>query len=164
MIRTWLALAMLIASPIRMVHAQQSPAAPPSQSANRAETPASDPSGMYSFLREGEFVQLTVEDGKLSGVVSRFGDTNSDKGQFIDQFFDKTSLEGDRLTFTTKIVHGVWYEFKGTLTVAPGKNSDEEGYRVMKGLLIQHVTDAKGADKSSQRQVEFKSFPESVGK
>src|SRR6478672_5634181 len=70
---------------------------------------AKDMSGMYTFLREGEFVQLTVDDGKLSGYVSRFGETESDKGQFIDQFFDKTSLVGDRLTFNTKIVHGVWY-------------------------------------------------------
>ncbi|MGA8540989.1 MAG: hypothetical protein WB566_15920, partial [Terriglobales bacterium] len=33
-----------------------------------------DYSGMYSFLREGEFVQLTVEDqGNVTGFVSRYG-------------------------------------------------------------------------------------------
>ena len=47
---------------------------------------------MFTFLKEGEFVQLTVEDGQLSGFVSRFGDTDSDKGEFIDQFFDKATL------------------------------------------------------------------------
>lgn len=123
-----------------------------------------DISGMYTFLREGEFVQLTIDDGKLSGYVSRFGESDSDKGQFIDQFFDKTSLVGDRLTFNTKTVHGVWYDFNGRVTVTPGKQPESEGYRVMKGTLVQHSTDDKGAEKAMQRQVEFKSFPTDMGK
>ncbi len=90
---------------------------------------------MYSFLREGEFVQLTVEDGKVSGFISRFGDTDSDKGQFIDQFFDKATLAGDRLSFNTKTVHGVWYEFTGVITITPGKKLGQEDYRVIKGTL-----------------------------
>lgn len=125
---------------------------------------AYDVAGTYTFLREGEFVQLTVDDGKLSGYISRFGDTESDKGQFIDQFFDKTSLVGDRLTFNTKTVHGVWYAFNGRVTVTAGKQPDSEGYRVMKGTLVQHTADEKGADKPTQRQVEFKSFPSDVGR
>jgi hypothetical protein len=125
---------------------------------------ANDISGMYTFLREGEFVQLTIDDGKLSGYVSRFGEADSDKGQFIDQFFDKTSLVGDRLTFNTKTVHGVWYDFNGRVSITPGKQPDSEGYRVMKGTLIQHSTDDKGVEKAMQRQVEFKSFPADMGK
>jgi len=119
---------------------------------------------MYSFLREGEFVQLTLDDGKLSGYVSRFGDTDSDKGQFIDQFFDKASLDGDRLAFNTKTVHGTWYEFTGVITKAPGKQPAQEGYRVIKGTLIQHLTDANKVDKPRQREVEFKSFPQDLSK
>lgn len=119
---------------------------------------------MYTFLREGEFVQLTVDDGKLSGYISRFGDSESDKGQFIDQFFDKTSLVGDRVTFNTKMVHGVWYDFTGRVLIAQGKKPDTEGYRIMKGTLVQHSTDDKGADKAMQRDVEFKSFPTDMGK
>ncbi len=119
---------------------------------------------MYTFLREGEFVQLTVDDGKLSGYVSRFGDSDSDKGQFIDQFFDKTSLQGDHISFTTKTIHGMWYEFSGTIAITSGRKPPEEGYRVIKGTLIQHASDAKGVDKAMQRQVEFKSFPADLSK
>ena len=119
---------------------------------------------MYSFLREGEFVQLTVEDGKVSGYISRFGDADSDKGQFIDQFFDKATLAGDRLSFKTKTVHGVWYEFTGVITITPGKQPGQEDYRVIKGTLVQHATDASNHDKASQRQVEFKSFPQDLSK
>ncbi len=119
-----------------------------------------DVSGMYTFLKEGEFVQLSFEDGKLTGFVSRFGDTDSDKGQFIDQFFDKASLEGDHLYFKTKPVHAVWYELDGTLTVVPGKQVGDEGYRVIRGKLTLHSGDAKGNDRASEKTVELKSFPD----
>ncbi|HTV65088.1 MAG TPA: hypothetical protein VMD98_05750 [Bryocella sp.] len=139
------------------------PAVRAQQAANAG--PASDDiSGAYSFLREGEVVQLTVEDGKLSGYISRFGDSDSDKDQFIDQFFDKTTLEGDRLTFDTKTVHGVWYEFSGVAAIAAGKKPGQEGYRVIRGKLIQHRIDESGKDKAQQRQVEFKSFPAEVNR
>jgi hypothetical protein len=129
------------------------------QASAKPQAALSDISGMYTFLREGEFVQLTVEDGKLAGYLSRFGDTDSDREQIIEQFFEKTSLEGDRLSFNTKKVHGRWYDFTGTVTVAAGEKPEQEGYRVIKGTLIQHTSDAQGAEKAQQRQVEFKSFP-----
>ena len=126
--------------------------------------PEKDPSGMYSFLKEGEYVQLTMEDGELSGFISRFGDSDSDRGQFIDQFFSKGSLKDDHLSFATKTVHGTWYEFDGTIQKQPGKQPNQEGYRILKGALKQHSTDAKGDDKARERTVEFKSFPEGVSR
>ena len=122
--------------------------------------PATNPSGMFTFLKEGEFVQLTLEDGTLSGFVSRFGETESDKGEFIDQFFDKASLEGDRLQFKTKTVHALWYEFDGRVSVVPGKPLGAEGHRVIRGKLTLHASDAKGIDRPSEKTVEFKSFPD----
>jgi hypothetical protein len=132
------------------------------QDAPKSNPSTNDISGMYTFLREGEFVQLTIDDGKLSGYISRFGDSDTDKGQFIDQFFDKTSLAGDRLTFDTKMVHGVSYNFNGRVMTMAGKQPSEEGYRMLKGTLVQHTTDANGTDTAQQRQVEFKSFPADV--
>lgn len=129
------------------------------QNAGPAASP-SDLSGMFTFLREGEFVQLTVEDGQLSGFISRFGDTESDKGEFIDHFFDKTSLQGDHLSFKTKTVHALWYEFNGTVTTVAGKKKGEEGYRLLIGKLTLHKSDATGKDQTSERTVELKSFPD----
>src|SRR5256885_10380139 len=70
--------------------------------------PATDDySGMYTFLREGEFIQVTVEEeGKVSGFISRFGDSDTDKNEFLDQFFESGKLDSSHLTFTTKNVHG----------------------------------------------------------
>jgi hypothetical protein len=160
-----LALAALVASLVTLALAPQSAtAASPGQQTAKPASPADDPSGIYSFLREGEFVQFAVEGGKVSGYVSRFGDADSDKGQFIDQFFDKAALVGDRLSFNTKTVHGVWYEFTGVITIALGKQPGQEDYRVIKGTLTQHATDAGNHDKATRRQVEFKSFPQDLSK
>src|SRR5689334_7990758 len=70
--------------------------------------PAEDFSGMYTFLKDGEFIQLTIEDdGDVSGFISRFGDQDSDKGAFLNQFFKTAKLQGNNLEFTTKVVHGI---------------------------------------------------------
>src|ERR1700674_5385937 len=92
-------------------------AAQDANAAGTAPNPAQDAkggqaySGMYSFLKEGEFVQLTVEDeGHVTGFISRFGDGESDKGAFLDQFFKSGRLDGNKLIFTTDIVHGVSFD------------------------------------------------------
>src|SRR5882672_8433569 len=72
-----------------------------------APLPGSNYSGMYAFLREGEFVQVTVEEeGRVTGFISRFGDSGSDSGEILDQFFKSGKLDGKGLTFTTNVVHG----------------------------------------------------------
>ncbi len=158
------ALPFLLSSCLLLAIAGTRPLCAAAQQTGNSSAAMNDISGTYTFLREGEFVQLTVEDGKLSGYISRFGESDSDKDQFIDQFFDKTSLDGSRLSFNTKTVHGVWYDFTGVITTASGKKPSEEGYHVIRGKLIQHTTDAKGSDKAMQRQVEFKSFPAEVNR
>jgi hypothetical protein len=158
----WLIVATLVVASSVFCDGQQKPA--PQSPPGAATNSTVDPSGMYTFLKDGEFVQINIEDGKLSGYVSRFGDSESDKGQFIDQFFDKAAINGDHLTFATKVVHGIWYEFKGTVTTTPDKQHGQEGYHSLKGTLTMHTADAAGNDKASQRQVEFKSFPEDMSR
>lgn len=119
-------------------------------------------SGMYSFLREGEFVQITVEDGKVSGFVSRFGDRDSDRGAFLDQFFSKASLNGKRLSFTTKPIHGTWFEFTGTVSRGEGKTPDKEDYWSIQGTLKQYDLDENKNVSAKSREVTFKSFPQDL--
>jgi hypothetical protein len=125
--------------------------------------PAENYSGMYSFQRDGEFVQLTVEDdGRVNGFVSRYGDSDSDRGAFLDQFFKQAKLEGTKLSFTTDIVHGVWYEFKGEIARGDGKAPGDEAYWVLKGMLTESRTDADKKVTSQTHAVTFKSFPREV--
>jgi len=135
---------------------------PPLRSAAPQSTASApeDYSGMYSFLKEGEFVQITIEEkGVVSGFISRFGDSPSDKGSFIDQFFKSGRIEGNKVSFTTENVHGVWFTFDGTCERGPGKKPDDDGYFVVRGTLTRFTTDAEKNTTSQTRQVEFKSFP-----
>ena len=126
--------------------------------------PAEDYSGMYAFLQDGEFVQVTLEEaGRVTGFVSRYGDLESDRGAFLDQFFKKAKLDGKKLSFTTDTVHGVWYEFKGTIERGEGKNVGDEAYYVLKGTLVQYTTDANKKTVAKSREVSFKSFPQDLG-
>ena len=118
-------------------------------------------SGMYSFLKEGEFVQVTVEDGgHVTGFISRFGDGESDKGAFLDQFFKTGKLEGSKLVFTTEIVHGVAFDFKGSVDRGDGKNPGDEAYFVLKGTLTQSATDVNKKVTSHSQEVVLKMFPQ----
>ena len=120
-------------------------------------------SGMYTFLKEGEFVQVTVEDtGHVTGFVSRFGDGESDKGAFLDQFFKTGQLDGNKLSFTTEIVHGVSFDFKGTVERGEGKNPGDEAYFVLRGLLTENTSDANKKVTSHSRDVLFKMFPQAA--
>ena len=152
----WMSCIVIAQAPLSVTHQDQATFTP----AQTKPNDAADISGMYTFLKEGEFVQLTLDDGQLSGFISRFGDTETDKGEFIDQFFDKASVQGNHVLFKTKSVHAVWYEFDGIVTTAAGKQKGEEGNRVLNGKLTMHKSDATGHDQSSERAVEFKSFPD----
>lgn len=115
------------------------------QSANRsgkggkssAPPPAEDISGMYSFLEEGEFVQINLEPSGVSGYISRKGDLESDRGNFIDQFFDKASVEGHDVAFTTRKIHGEWFEFKGRFERGKARSKSADGYYILRGTLTE---------------------------
>jgi hypothetical protein len=132
-----------------------------------AQSPAPstpDYSGMYSFVKEGEFVQITIEDnGKVSGFISRFGDAGADKGTFLDQFFKSGKSDGGSLNFTTENVHGEWFSFEGVFSRGSGKTPDDEGYYVLRGKLTHFNTEADKKTTSQERQVAFISFPKDAG-
>ena len=134
------------------------------QGSAAAPAPTDDYSGMYTFLREGEFVQITVEDaGNVTGFVSRFGDSDSDHGAFLDHFFKKGKLDHQDVSFTTDTVHGTWFEFKGRVDRGSAKTRAQEGYYVLKGTLTEYTTDSEKKVSAKAREVEFKLFPEEAG-
>ena len=124
--------------------------------------PGAEYSGMYSFLSEGEFVQLTVEDqGHVIGFVSRYADSAPDGG-FLEHFFESGQLDGNQLAFTTKTVHGVSFAFRGTVERGEGKNRGDEAYYVLKGTLVENTTNEAKKTSSRSREVALKSFPQDL--
>ncbi|HXY78335.1 MAG TPA: hypothetical protein VEH47_05935 [Candidatus Acidoferrales bacterium] len=130
---------------------QQSPAAS-----------GADCSGMYSFLRDGEFVQLSVEDhGNVIGFVSRYANQEGDSG-FVDQFFKSGKLDGNQLAFITETVGGVAFEFRGTVERGEGKSRGDEAYYVLKGTLVENITDEAKKTSSRSQEVALRSFPQNL--
>jgi hypothetical protein len=120
-----------------------------------APSAAEDISGMYSFLKDGEFVQINVERDGVSGYVSRWGNLDSDRGSFLDQFFSKASVQGHDVSFTTKPVHGVWYEFRGRFDRGQAKTRSQDGFYVLRGTLTEFLTDSDKKTTSRSREVQF---------
>lgn len=122
-----------------------------------------DYSGMYSFLQEGEFVQLTVEDrGQVSGFISRYGDQQGEHRAFVDHFFKQSKLDGKKLDFTTEIAQNAFYSFKGTIERGEGKKPTDEAYYVLKGTLTQYTLNSSHKTTSKSQAVAFESFPQEV--
>ena len=119
----------------------------------------SDITGLYSFLHEGEFVQIEVSDGKVTGLISHFKDEDPDKSEFVDQYFDEAKLEGSTLTFHTKPLDGLWFEFTGTVERGPTKIQGDEAYWIVRGTVIEHHTGADGKSSDKKHSVSLKSFP-----
>jgi hypothetical protein len=144
-----LAVAMLLAATLAL--AQNQP--------QKTAAPADDYSGMYSFLEEGEFVQISLEEGnRLTGFISRYSD--SEKATFVDHFFEKAELHDHDIRFSTRKVHGIWFDFRGTISRGPAKSRYEDAYYVIKGTLSQYTADAKQVVTAKEREVTFRSFPQ----
>jgi hypothetical protein len=122
-----------------------------------------DYSGMYSFLSDGEFMQLTVEDeGHVIGFISRYADSAAPDSEFIEQFFESGQLDGRQLTFTTKPVQGVTFEFRGMIERGEGKSRNDDGYYVLRGTLVEKTIDEAKKTSSRSQEVALKSFPQDL--
>jgi len=134
------------------------------QSPAKAESQAvGDITGLYSFVHEGEFVQIELnEGGKVTGLVSRFKNEDLEKAEFVDQFFAQAKLEGAALSFRTKPADGTLFEFSGTVERGPAKTHADEGYWNVKGTLIVRHTGTDGKVSEKAHELTLKSFPQDV--
>jgi hypothetical protein len=57
------------------------------------------------------------------------------------------------------VVHGVSYEFRGTVERGEGKNPGDEAYYVLKGTLTENTVDDAKKTSSRAREVALKIFP-----
>ncbi|MCI0351753.1 MAG: hypothetical protein L0Z53_20220 [Acidobacteriales bacterium] len=119
-------------------------------------------SGTYSFLREGELIEFNLQEGQIIGDVQRFGSTDADRGVLLTHFFDKASLNKDRLEFTTKTVHGIYYRFTGRIERGEGKTRADEDYYRMVGTLTEYSSDAGKKVSARKREATFKSAPDEM--
>ncbi len=140
-----------------------SPGQPREGSSNRLySTLPDDVSGEYDFEHTNESIEIDIQHNKLSGYISQLGDAETDNNTPLTFFFDRASVDGSDLEFQTRVVHGVWYSFQGTILRGEGKTRADEGYYVLHGVLQEHHPQDrmdKSADETiARRVVNFKSM------
>jgi hypothetical protein len=94
-------------------------------------------SGTYS-LGSGGSIDVELQPDRLSGFITRLGDRESDEGTPLTFFFATSRLSGQRLAFTTRQVHGVWFSFDGTIVRGSARSRDQQGYYLLEGRLVMH--------------------------
>ncbi len=122
-----------------------------------------DFSGTYTFLKDGEDLQINLQNGKLDGFLTRYGDSDADKDVQLQHFFEKSSVTGDNVSFTTDKIHGVWFEFKGKVRHGEGKTAAKEGYYVLEGTIIRYDTGPDKKVSAKSREVLFRALPTDFG-
>lgn len=122
--------------------------------------PEPDITGMYSFLHEGEFVQIEVTGGQVTGLISFFKNEKAEAAEFEDRYFETASLKGNTLMFATKDTGGIWFEFSGTVERGPARTPEEEGYWIIRGTLIEHRKTKEGAADQKSQKLDLRSFPQ----
>ncbi|MDR3763848.1 MAG: hypothetical protein P4M01_07105 [Acidobacteriota bacterium] len=122
--------------------------------------PEPDITGMYSFLHEGEFVQIEVNGSKVTGVISHYRNESPEAAEFEDCYFDTAKLAGNTLTFATKSTDALWYEFSGTVERGPAKTIEGEGYWIIRGTLTVHSKSKDSAAVQKTHKLDLRSFPQ----
>jgi len=132
-------------------------------SASASATSVGDFSGTYTFLKDSEDLQINLQNGKLDGFLTRYGDSEADKDVQLQHFFEKTSVSGDNVSFTTDKIHGVWFEFKGKVRRGEGKSAAKEGYYVLEGTITRYEIGPDKKTSAKSREVQFRSLPTDFG-
>jgi hypothetical protein len=122
-------------------------------SPGQVSTLPSDVSGAYQFDPDDGSVQIDIQRGKLTGYISRMGDAETDSDTPLTYFFDKASISGSHISFETRVLHGIWYSFDGTIFRGEGKIRSDEGYYVLHGTLEEHHPESS-EDKSANQTIE----------
>jgi hypothetical protein len=83
-------------------------------------------------------VDVELQPDRLTGYITRLGDRASDEGTPLTFFFATSRLSGQRFSFTTRQVHGVWFSFEGTIVRGNARSRGEQGYYLLEGRLVMH--------------------------
>jgi hypothetical protein len=112
-----------------------------------------DASGEYMIDEEGSVVQITIEDNRLTGYITKLVEREST----LTFFFDQTTLGGKQIRFTTKQVHGMWYSFDGVIMRGEAASEAETGFYLLRGTLVLH-----SGNQQETMNVSYRSTPRSV--
>lgn len=122
----------------------------PTQATKGVSTLPDNASGEFILDSHGSVIQITVEHNRLDGYVTLMQQNTA----ALTLFFDKTSINGKRVTFTTKTVHGLSYSFAGEVLRGDAEAPSLNGYYRLAGKLTTY-----GNGTAETKWVELKSTP-----
>ena len=103
---------------------------PPTRAATGVSTLPDNASGEFTLDSHGSVIQITIEHNRLDGYITLMQGNNA-----LTLFFDKTSINGKRVTFTTRVVHGLSYAFAGKILRGDAEAPSLNGYYRLAGKL-----------------------------
>ncbi len=127
--------------------------------ASQSFTLPEDVSGSYHFTHYNDSIEIDLDRNdrsghvELSGYISQLGDAETGKNTPLTFFLNKTSIDGSQIAFETKVVHGIWYSFHGTIFRGEAASREQDGYYVLHGTLLEHHPQS-GEDKSADETIE----------
>ena len=119
------------------------------QTTRTISTIPEDASGEYELDGKGSIIEITIEHNRLSGYI-----TKMDRETALTLFFDHTAIDGNRLSFETKTVHGLHYSFRGTIVRGQAEARSMNGYYRLTGSLTAHYSTG-----NQPQQISLKSTP-----
>lgn len=101
---------------------------PQTQAAQGFSVLPASASGEYELDDKGSVVQITIEHNRLTGYV-----TKMDHETALTLRFEKSSIDGSRVSFTTGTVHGLHYSFQGEILRGDAVSEQVTGFYRMVG-------------------------------
>jgi len=119
--------------------------------------------GLFRYVRfpaRRGIVQLTVEDqGLVTGLISRYGNSAGDKREFLDQFFQAGQDRRQEIDIHYENPARSLVQLDGIVERGDGQNVGDEGYYVLKGSSRSTSPTPNKKTTTKSQQVAFKSFP-----
>lgn len=110
-------------------------------------------SGEYAMDDKGSVAQITIEHSRVTGYI-----TKMEQGAALTLFFDHAAVNGNRVSFVTKSVHGLHYSFEGEIVRGDSTSPSIDGYYRLTGDLKIVRNGAQEIE-----HVSFKSTPRDAG-
>jgi hypothetical protein len=128
--------------------------ASPTQAAKGVSTLPENASGEFTLDSHGSVIQITIEHNRLDGYITLMQQDTS-----LTLFFNKTFINGKRVTFTTRIVHGLSYSFAGEILRGDAEAPSLNGYYRLAGKITSYrdgVAETKWVNLKSTPRLEGK--------
>ena len=99
--------------------------------------------GRYAWVGNRSEIELYFEQGKLFGYLTEHLDPNPHAAP-VTFDFTTTHVDGHRLAWSTRQVHGETFSFSGRLERGAAPSTRVAGYYLLIGTITQHGGDADG--------------------